>query len=566
MKIMKHENWNTAAGWRRRLAALFLAALLPHGAGVASRGQTPDGAPPAAAAPAEAEAPDQGTNAPAGKSNDGGTSVSVSVTSNSTIPHYGPFTLDAAHSTPVIINFGGPVKVHGKVDDAVIVFFGDAEVDGGVGDAVVSILGNIHLRPGARVKDSVVAVMGNIVVDDHVQVNGDAVAVGGNLEVAEGAKIQGQRQGIPLPFVEQIKDYLTDCVLKLRPMSPRIGWVWAVAGFFFLFYLLVAAAFQDAVRKCVDELESRALATLLFGLLAKFMIPILAVILACTGIGILVVPFLSLGAILAQIVGKVALLQWVGGRIGRQSGVPLLQKPLVGFVIGWLILTAFYNIWGVGFLSFMVFSVWGLGVGVTAVIAAFRRSRRAAAARVSGPLPPPPAGFPPATPPPTLPTGGDGGQGLGSVPVPPPLGTPSVITPPRDEAIRFPRAGFWERMGAGFLDLMVVAIANGFLAAIFPAHFFVAPLLAVAYFTFMWSYRGSTVGGIVFNLKVVRIDGTGLTRPVALVRALGSVLSMMVFFLGFFCILWDDERQAWHDRIAGTVVVRVPRMAPLVCY
>jgi hypothetical protein len=38
------------------------------------------------------------------------------------------------------------------------------------------------------------------------------------------------------------------------------------------------------------------------------------------------------------------------------------------------------------------------------------------------------------------------------------------------------------------------------------------------------------------------------------------------FFLGFFWIGWDRDKQGWHDKIAGTVVVRVPKSTSLVCY
>ena len=44
-----------------------------------------------------------------------------------------------------------------------------------------------------------------------------------------------------------------------------------------------------------------------------------------------------------------------------------------------------------------------------------------------------------------------------------------------------------------------------------------------------------------------------------------AALSAVVFFLGFLWIAWDDEKQGWHDRIAGTAVVRLPRGTPLVC-
>jgi uncharacterized RDD family membrane protein YckC len=49
----------------------------------------------------------------------------------------------------------------------------------------------------------------------------------------------------------------------------------------------------------------------------------------------------------------------------------------------------------------------------------------------------------------------------------------------------------------------------------------------------------------------------------ALVRGLSSVFSLVVLGIGCFWILWDPERQAWHDKIAGTYVVRVPRNWPL---
>jgi uncharacterized RDD family membrane protein YckC len=89
-------------------------------------------------------------------------------------------------------------------------------------------------------------------------------------------------------------------------------------------------------------------------------------------------------------------------------------------------------------------------------------------------------------------------------------------------------------------------------------------LLALAYFAGLWTWRGTTVGGIVVNLKVVRADGQPMNLAAALVRALAAAFSVIVFFLGFLWILWDKERQGWHDKIAGTAVVRLPRGVPLV--
>jgi uncharacterized RDD family membrane protein YckC len=49
----------------------------------------------------------------------------------------------------------------------------------------------------------------------------------------------------------------------------------------------------------------------------------------------------------------------------------------------------------------------------------------------------------------------------------------------------------------------------------------------------------------------------------ALVRGLSGIFSLAVVGLGFLWILRDAERQAWHDKIAGTYVVKVPRNWPL---
>jgi uncharacterized RDD family membrane protein YckC len=123
-----------------------------------------------------------------------------------------------------------------------------------------------------------------------------------------------------------------------------------------------------------------------------------------------------------------------------------------------------------------------------------------------------------------------------------------------------PRAGFWERMSAAFLDVIIVAILSAFVGGL-PLGF----LVALAYFAGMWTWKGTTIGGIVLNLKVVRLDAQPVTFAVALVRGLASALSVIVFFVGFLWIVMDRDKQTWHDKIAGTVVVRSPRAMSLVC-
>ena len=54
-------------------------------------------------------------------------------------------------------------------------------------------------------------------------------------------------------------------------------------------------------------------------------------------------------------------------------------------------------------------------------------------------------------------------------------------------------------------------------------------------------------------------QGTELRFVDALVRGLASVFSIGALGIGCFWMLQDAERQMWHDKIAGTLVVKVPR-------
>ena len=43
----------------------------------------------------------------------------------------------------------------------------------------------------------------------------------------------------------------------------------------------------------------------------------------------------------------------------------------------------------------------------------------------------------------------------------------------------------------------------------------------------------------------------------AFIRYIGRFVSTIVFLLGYFWMLWDPEKQTWHDKFAGSVVVPV---------
>jgi uncharacterized RDD family membrane protein YckC len=82
-------------------------------------------------------------------------------------------------------------------------------------------------------------------------------------------------------------------------------------------------------------------------------------------------------------------------------------------------------------------------------------------------------------------------------------------------------------------------------------------LIAIAYKPWMWSRDGRTIGYKAMSLKVVRaVDGGPVSGMQAIGRLLGYIVSG-IFYLGFIWILFDDKRQGWHDKLAGTVVIEV---------
>lgn len=115
-------------------------------------------------------------------------------------------------------------------------------------------------------------------------------------------------------------------------------------------------------------------------------------------------------------------------------------------------------------------------------------------------------------------------------------------------------------MAALFIDAVLVGILASALADSGEA---ILVMLA-AYGAVMWKLKGTTIGGIVCNLQVVRIDGREIEWDTAIVRALSCFLSLVPAGLGFLWIVFDEERQSWHDKIAGTVVVRARRGASLL--
>ena len=75
-------------------------------------------------------------------------------------------------------------------------------------------------------------------------------------------------------------------------------------------------------------------------------------------------------------------------------------------------------------------------------------------------------------------------------------------------------------------------------------------------FILFWIYKNSTPGKMLF--KSVIVDANTLSAPSTsqnIIRYLGYFLSFLPLGLGFLWIAFDQRKQGWHDKLAGTVVI-----------
>ncbi|HEX6762745.1 MAG TPA: RDD family protein [Gaiellaceae bacterium] len=124
-----------------------------------------------------------------------------------------------------------------------------------------------------------------------------------------------------------------------------------------------------------------------------------------------------------------------------------------------------------------------------------------------------------------------------------------------------PPAGFWRRFAATFVDGIVIAVVDTILRIVLGnTGQVLAVFVSLAYFTYFHGRTGQTPGDAALGIRVVDVrDNRG--QPIgygrAFIRWLVSIASALVFFLGYLWMLWDPEKQTWHDKAAGSVPVHL---------
>ena len=112
-------------------------------------------------------------------------------------------------------------------------------------------------------------------------------------------------------------------------------------------------------------------------------------------------------------------------------------------------------------------------------------------------------------------------------------------------------AGFWIRLGAAFIDFVIV----GAVSVMFGLSEAGGGLLLLYQAILIGIWNGQTLGKRVCGIKVISVDGRPCTLGQSFGRALAKIVSLLTFLIGYLMIAFDHQKRGLHDRIAGTLHV-----------
>jgi uncharacterized RDD family membrane protein YckC len=131
--------------------------------------------------------------------------------------------------------------------------------------------------------------------------------------------------------------------------------------------------------------------------------------------------------------------------------------------------------------------------------------------------------------------------------------------------------GFWARFLAFLIDSIVMCLVlaplawlmwgEGASAALMDPSNTVSNVLqlalSIAVFLGAWIVTSTDPGKKIVSARIVSAKTLGKPSTTQfVVRYLGYYLSLICFGLGFLWIAFDARKQGWHDKLAGTLVIR----------
>lgn len=118
-------------------------------------------------------------------------------------------------------------------------------------------------------------------------------------------------------------------------------------------------------------------------------------------------------------------------------------------------------------------------------------------------------------------------------------------------------ADFGKRLGAFFIDFLIICVANAILYAIIPAFMILFGwAIGWMYFALLESSpKMATLGKQAVGIVVTDMNGNRITFGRATGRYFGKILSGLILCIGYLMMLWSDTKQTLHDQMAGTLVL-----------
>ncbi|PID45911.1 MAG: RDD family protein [Proteobacteria bacterium] len=154
-----------------------------------------------------------------------------------------------------------------------------------------------------------------------------------------------------------------------------------------------------------------------------------------------------------------------------------------------------------------------------------------------------------------------------------PYEAPSANLRSESDLSQYQYVGFWVRTVAYIIDGIIVGLvsvpllwlvlgdmgsAAGGDPLTMPASYWIISIgLPILYTLFFWFTKKTTPGKMLFSSEIVDANTGGQpSKGQFIIRYLGYIVSSLPFGLGFFWVGWDKRKQAWHDKMAGTVVIK----------
>lgn len=152
-------------------------------------------------------------------------------------------------------------------------------------------------------------------------------------------------------------------------------------------------------------------------------------------------------------------------------------------------------------------------------------------------------------------------------------------------------AGFWLRLVAIIIDGIIIGIAQAFIfvpllaavglsfasgaesmdfsdpdqavgmiatvAALIGGYWILSMVIQITYFTFMESSRfQATLGKMALGLKVTDLNGAPIDFSKVLILNISKIISNVTMLIGYIMAGFTEKKQALHDMIASTLVLK----------